>query len=102
VAVFVEFVLYVDFYYCVVKANEAHFDEELQALAKKNPSFQAHLFCQDKQGFMNADVLTKGRSIQKIEFFICGPPPMMKALHDGLLAKGVPDKHIHFEDFSLR
>lgn len=92
----------VDFYYCVVKANEAHFDEELQAIAKKNPSFQAHLFCQDKQGFMNADVLTKGRSLQKTEFFICGPPPMMKALHAGLLAKGVPDRHIHFEDFSLR
>lgn len=92
----------VDFYYCVVTAKEACFEKEFQQIAKRNPAFKPKTFCQDKQGFIDADKLTKGVDIQATEFYICGPPPMMHALHKGLLAKGVPNKRIHFEDFSMR
>lgn len=92
----------VDFYYCVVTAKEAGFEQEFKAIAKRNPAFKLNTFCQDKQGFIDADKLTKGVDIDATEFYICGPPPMMHALHKGLLAKGVPNKRIHFEDFSMR
>lgn len=32
-------------------------------------------------------------------FFICGPPPMMNSLTDGLKQWGVPEDRIHFEAF---
>ncbi len=92
----------VDLYYCVNEPAEAHYDQELQQIARQNSSFNPILFCQSSHGFMNADILTKDRDVQTIEYFICGPPPMLHALHKGLVEKGVPEKHIHFEDFSFR
>lgn len=92
----------VDFYYCVVTAKEATFEAEFNAIARRNPAFKPVTFCQDKQGFIDADKLTRGVNVQATEFYICGPPPMMHALHKGLLAKGVPNRRIHFEDFSMR
>jgi predicted ferric reductase len=35
------------------------------------------------------------------EVFLCGPPPMMKALRLALSSIGVPNKHIHYERFAL-
>ena len=32
-------------------------------------------------------------------FYTCGPGPFMKAIRVDLLAKGVPDRRIHFEEF---
>jgi predicted ferric reductase len=92
----------VDFYYCVVTAKEACFEKEFKAVAKRNPAFKPKLFCQDKEGFIDANKLTKGVDVLNTDFYICGPPPMMHALHKGLLEKGVPNKRIHFEDFSMR
>ncbi|MDP7662846.1 MAG: 2Fe-2S iron-sulfur cluster-binding protein [Nitrospinota bacterium] len=33
------------------------------------------------------------------DFYICGPPPMMKSLTEGLKKWGVPGNHVHFEAF---
>lgn len=93
---------HVDFFYCVVTAGEAHFDTELQDIARRNPAFKPHLFCQDKEGFIDAKILAKTCDVDTTEFFICGPPPMMHALQRGLVKAGVPESRIHFEDFSLR
>ncbi len=92
----------VDFYYCVLSAKEAYLDAEFQAIAKANPNFRVHTFCQDKQGFLTADILQKQHDCMRTEFLICGPPPMMHAIHDGLRAHGVTERHILFEDFGFR
>ncbi|GAB5537275.1 MAG: ferredoxin reductase family protein [Rubricoccaceae bacterium] len=34
-------------------------------------------------------------------FFVCGPPPMMAAVEEALLALDVPQSHIHLEKFAL-
>ena len=34
-------------------------------------------------------------------FFVCGPPPMMAAVEEALLALDVPQSHIHVEKFAL-
>jgi predicted ferric reductase len=34
-------------------------------------------------------------------FYICGPPPMMKAVTDVLRLLGVPRRHVHWERFEL-
>lgn len=92
----------VDFYYCVVSSNEAYLDPEFQEVARNNPNFRIHIFCQDKEGFLNAEVLAKRHDCQRTDFLICGPPPMMHALHDGLRKAGVGEKRILFEDFGFR
>lgn len=54
-------------------------------------------------GFINAEVLSKylGEMVTQHEYFVCGPPPMMKAVL-GLLKKlNVPAEQIHTEVFSL-
>ncbi len=92
----------IDFYYCVQTMAAAPFAAELQTLAAANPNFRVHVFCQDSQGFLNADILAKDANIQEREFLICGPPPMMAALAKGLEAKGVKESVIHYEDFSFK
>ncbi|MBP9827336.1 ferredoxin reductase family protein, partial [Candidatus Saccharibacteria bacterium] len=92
----------IDFFYCVQTASEAHFDTVFEALAQKKPGFKPHLFCQDRQGFISVDALIKICNLKRTEFFICGPPPMMHALRDGLVKSGVRVSKIHFEDFSFK
>lgn len=92
----------VDFYYCVINEAEAYFRSEFEEVAARNPHFRLHLFCQDAQGFINADFLSKDCGIMTKDIFICGPPPMMHAMHDGLIKAGVKDSAIHFEDFTFK
>lgn len=93
---------HIDFYYCVLSMEEAFFDAEFQALAAMYPDFHLHTFCQDTQGFINTEFLQKDCGIDGRDIFICGPPPMMKAVQAGLTKAGVPEKQIHFEDFSFK
>ena len=92
----------VDFYYCVQTASEGFYDAEFTELARRNRCFRPHLFCQDKDGFMKVDILVKNGGLENKDIFICGPPPMMHALHDGLTKAGIKDKRIHFEDFTYK
>lgn len=40
------------------------------------------------------------RAVANYQFYMCGPPPMMDSLKDGLAELGVPKQHVHFEKFS--
>jgi ferredoxin-NADP reductase len=48
---------------------------------------------------LSVDLLKKLLPSNNYDFFICGPPPMMSSLTEGLRAWGVPDKHVFFEAF---
>lgn len=53
-------------------------------------------------GFIDKDKIKKYvDKIDESEFFICGPPPMMKAVITSLHTLGVNNKHIHYEKFEL-
>ncbi len=53
-------------------------------------------------GYVDLGLLHRrlGKDLSRFEFFICGPPPMIKKLEADLLASGVPDSQIHHELFS--
>jgi predicted ferric reductase len=55
-----------------------------------------------EQGFITADLLRKhlGDDLTKYEYFICGPPPMLKAMLNHLNRTAVPSRQVHFEKFS--
>jgi predicted ferric reductase len=90
-------------YYCVNDKAEAVFLEDLTAVTQKNPNIETMAFCSNERGFISADALQKmGEDIFSREFFICGPPMMMRGFKNQLLAKGVTASHIHTEEFAFR
>jgi predicted ferric reductase len=54
-------------------------------------------------GFITGELLEQRVPKEKVTrfFFVCGPPPMMDAVHEALLEHGVPEAHIQMERFAL-
>ena len=50
-------------------------------------------------GYVSADLLKKMLPSANYDFYMCGPPPMMSSMFEGLTAWGVPESRIHFEAF---
>lgn len=51
------------------------------------------------EGYLTVDVLKQILPNQKFRFFMCGPPPFMDSMYQGLIQWGVPESRIHFEAF---
>lgn len=49
--------------------------------------------------WVSVDLFKRVLPSNNYEFYICGPPPMMKSLTEGLDDWGVPKKHVNFEAF---
>lgn len=87
---------HVDFYYCVERAEEAHFIDELRA------RIPVTLVPRDEQGFLTAERLAaEQRDLASAEVFVCGPPAMIESLRDQLAAKGVARERFHAEEFGF-
>jgi predicted ferric reductase len=56
-----------------------------------------------EEGFVDADLLSRNIPDEAYsrQFFVCGPPPMMDAVHSALQEREVPEEHIQMEKFSL-
>ncbi|MEK7588889.1 MAG: ferric reductase-like transmembrane domain-containing protein [Patescibacteria group bacterium] len=91
----------VDVYYCVKNESEAVHLEELSMSTNNQIKLIPHY--SDTDGFFNVDVLKKksGSLVWK-DIFLCAPPGMIHALRKQLLADGVPEEHIHSEEFNLK
>lgn len=50
-------------------------------------------------GFVSAEVLKSVLHGNQCQFYLCGPPPFMESLFDGLLDWGVSEENIHYENF---
>lgn len=53
----------------------------------------------DAAGRVDAELLSRFMAIEDYDFYLCGPPPFMQAIYDGLRARDVPDVRIHAEAF---
>jgi predicted ferric reductase len=95
--------LSVDLYYSVKVAEEMiEADELTSVMAVPTLKFNFKPHIADKDGFLTADTVEKGsKGLADKDFYLCGPPPMMKALRKQLRAKGVPNFRIHSEEFSM-
>ena len=54
----------------------------------------------EEEGHVTIDLLRRRLPSSNYEFYVCGPPPMMTQIMDGLRDWGVPSGSIHFEAFS--
>jgi len=50
-------------------------------------------------GHVSVDLMKDMLPSANYEFYICGPPPMMRLITEGLEEWGVPEKAIHYEAF---
>ena len=92
----------VDFYYCVEHAEEAHFLDELRAVAARRKDFRVFLVPRDEDGFLTAERLEReSGDLAAKEFLICGPPAMIDSLRSQLWARGVAGERIHAEEFGF-
>jgi predicted ferric reductase len=92
----------VDLYYSVRDRSEAAFLEELETIARTNPNFRIIPWIASEKSFLTAEAIIKesGGVLGK-EIFLCGPPPMMKALRKQFGTWRVPVSHLHSEEFSM-
>ena len=56
-----------------------------------------------EEGQVTAELLDRQLPRERFtrRFFVCGPGPMMAAVEEALLGRGVPQSHIHLEKFAL-
>jgi predicted ferric reductase len=93
----------VDFYYSVRHADDAIYRDEIELATRRHPSVHAHFVSTDTDPMLTADSVL--RSIPPGAspwIYMCGPPPMMKALAHGLRRHGVPPGHVRWEQFGGR
>lgn len=92
----------IDLLYCTKAPAEAVFLPELEQLAADWPGLRVRTYFSDEQGRLTADkLIALVGELAERDFFLCGPPPMMRSLRQQLRDSGVDNKLIHSEEFSI-
>jgi len=102
----------VTFWYGARSLKEAFYVEDFDAIQRENPNFQWHLALSEPKpedhwtgatGFIHNvllnDYLRKHPSPEDIEYYLCGPPMMLKACMGMLENLGVERENVAFDDF---
>jgi predicted ferric reductase len=98
-----EFDRTVDFYYSVAHAPDALYLDEIRAVTEQHPSLRLRLVCADTDGQLTPEEVVHAISPQASPWvYMCGPPPMMKALSAGLRELGIPNRRVRWEQFGVR
>ena len=92
----------VDFYYCVEHPPEAHFLDELRAIALERDDFRVTLVPRDTDGFLTAErVAREHEDLGAADVLVCGPPAMIESLRRQFDALGMVPERFHAEEFSF-
>jgi predicted ferric reductase len=95
---------HVDLYYSVRTASELiEWDQLYNTALTGNGKLRVYPYIGDReQGLLSIDFIEKiSGSVAGKDFYICGPPKMMKGLRDQLKERSVPNTSIHTEEFAL-
>ena len=93
----------VDFYYSVAHESDALYLGEIQAAAAAHPTLHVHEVNAERDGFLTAEKAANGRPRgADVWVYMCGPPPMMKALAKGFRSLGIPPSRVRWEQFDIR
>jgi ferredoxin-NADP reductase len=92
----------VHFYYCVERAEEAHFLDEFRALSERRAGFEVTVVPRDTDGFLTAERLAKENAdLASTDVLVCGPPAMITSLRSQLEGRGLPQQQFHAEEFGF-
>ncbi len=102
----------VSFWYGARSKREMFYHEQFQEIADKFPNFNYNVALSDPLpednwdgpvGFIHQVVLdnylSKHEAPEDIEYYLCGPPMMIKAVNDMLYNQGVEKEMIAFDEF---
>ena len=102
----------VSYWYGARSKQEIYYDDYFEKLAAENPNFDFHVALSDPleedewdglTGFIHEVVLVhyleNHPNIGTVEFYLCGPPMMIKACGKMLRELGVRDEQIAFDEF---
>ncbi|MBM3538166.1 MAG: 2Fe-2S iron-sulfur cluster binding domain-containing protein [Alphaproteobacteria bacterium] len=99
------------FFYGLRNRTEHVMARHLHRIAAQNPNVSLHVCYSDPTGECQQDVDYQHAERVSVDlmrrvlpsnaphFYLCGPPPMMQAMVEGLAAWGVPHERIHHEAF---
>jgi Na+-transporting NADH:ubiquinone oxidoreductase subunit F len=104
----------VSYWYGARSLREIFYQEEFDAIAKKNPNFSFNIALSEPlpednwkgyTGFIHQvlfdNYLSKLDEPEDIEYYFCGPPVMNAAVIKMLDEQGVPEDNIAFDDFGI-
>ncbi len=92
----------VDFFYSVRSETDGVYKAMFDQLAAKHDQFKFHFMPSDKAGYVTGEgILKTVKDGDSRDYFVCGPPPMMLALREQLIALNVNEDKIHSERFAL-
>jgi Na+-transporting NADH:ubiquinone oxidoreductase subunit F len=102
----------VSFWYGARSLREAFYVDEFDALARENENFDWHLALSEPleedrwegpRGFIHRvlydEYLKDHPAPEDIEYYLCGPPLMLKACMQMLSDLGVEPENVMFDDF---
>jgi len=102
----------VTFWYGARSKRDMFYDDEFNMLAEENPNFTYHVALSEPKsedhwkgyiGFIHQvlleNYLTKHEDPTEMEYYLCGPPMMLKAVMNMLDELGVESEMIAFDDF---
>ncbi len=102
----------ITFWYGARSVREMFYDDEFKQLAKENPNFTYHVALSDPlpednwdgmTGFIHQalqdNYLNTHEDPSEVEYYLCGPPMMLKCVMDMLDDLGVDREMIDFDDF---
>lgn len=96
--------------YAAKRIEEATFREEIEGRLTRELDLEVVMVPEEapegwegEEGFVDADLLRRHlrEPLERTEFFICGPPPMLDAVDEALGRLGVPTRAVHMERFNL-
>lgn len=95
----------VELFYIIQAFDDmVEFSELLEIAINSQGKFQLYLYpFSVHQKFVSGQYIIDNSTgdIRDKQILLCGPPPMMKNMRTQLRAVGVPDSHIHSEEFAL-
>jgi uncharacterized protein len=100
------------FVHAARSGKERAFGEHVRKLAEDWPCLTTHIVLDtpdvddvagqtyDSVGRIDMELLKRLLPFDDYEFYICGPPPFMTSLYEGLKSFNIADDRIHYEFFS--
>ena len=103
----------IDLFFAVRTADDLIMQERFNWLTRKMSNFRVHYFIFDLadegvgndryNGYLSVErmfrTLSEIVNPADVDFYVCGPPPMMDAIVGGLGESGIDSQRIHFESF---
>lgn len=99
------------FFYGVRNSSEHAMKEHMREIANEHPNVHLHVCYSDPEPDdrpgadydhaerVSVDMFKRLLPSNNFDFYVCGPPPMMDSIVQGLKEWGVPKEKIHFEAF---